>query len=498
MLLAVVLFPGCLSCLRSPPPPYSPNQDLAARVLIPPDLNVNPTETVVKPEQGRSSPGPPPPRPGEAGSGRFSLADALAFARVYNPRLRSARAAVERLVGQEQAAFAAFLPEIDLLSQTGITVPNQGPGAPGPTGFILPSGTGSHSYAQVETQLQWMLCDFGRTSGRYRQATARETISRLQFARAEQTVDFDVTVAYLNILLARASRRVAEDAIRRAEAVLHDARVRRKAGTADRDVVLRAEVQLSEIRETLLDARQAELDAVAHLNNTLGRNTAWPLEVLDLELLPPPPPGLAVCLERAAEQRPEVAWARQAVAAASAGRDAAQAEFLPRIYARASLGRVDGINVQTGWQEGAGLHIDIPLFTGGRHSGELRSADAEVATAVATTQTILDSISLEVNLAHRGVVTARERIGLTRIAVEQANENLRLMRVKYRNGNATPTDIVDAETTLTRTQQRYHRSGYALLAALARLNYVMGFSQGVFFGKPGQPATCPPGVLQSH
>jgi outer membrane protein TolC len=145
---------------------------------------------------------------------------------------------------------------------------------------------------------------------------------------------------------------------------------------------------------------------------------------------------------------------------------------------------VDGANVQTGWQEGAGLHINVPVFHGGRRKGELRSATAEVTAAVADAQTILDSISLEVNLAYRNVVAARERIDLTRVAVEQARENLRLVRVKYRNGDATPTDIVDAETTLTRTQQRHDRAGYAYLAALARLSYMMGFSQGAFFAKP--------------
>src|SRR5262249_50075774 len=155
----------------------------------------------------------------------------------------------------------------DLLSRTGVTSSNLSPGAPGPTGAILPAGDAAHYYAQAEAQLQWMLCDFGRTGGRYRQALARETIAKLRLVPAEQTVEFDVAVAYLNVLLARATRRVAQDAIRRAESILYDARVRRKAGTADLDVVLRAEVQLSEIREALVDARQAELDALASLNN---------------------------------------------------------------------------------------------------------------------------------------------------------------------------------------------------------------------------------------
>src|SRR5690349_17248505 len=75
----------------------------------------------------------------------LSLADAIAFARDNSPRLRAARAGIERARGEEEAAFAPFLPQIDLLSQSGLTSDNQGPGATGPTGFILTGTPGTHA-----------------------------------------------------------------------------------------------------------------------------------------------------------------------------------------------------------------------------------------------------------------------------------------------------------------------------------------------------------------
>ena len=69
---------------------------------------------------------------------------------------------------------------------------------------------------------------------------------------------------------------------------------------------------------------------------------------------------------------------------------------------------------------------------------------------VVDAQTILDWISLEVSRAFRSEVAAGQRIELFRTAVVEAQENLCLVRVKYRKGDATPTDIVDAETALTR------------------------------------------------
>jgi outer membrane protein TolC len=474
-----LLVAGCASWHTTlPVPPEVTQAGVAARVLIPPGLNVNLAETVVKPGTPSPAPSGPQRSPGlGVEPTTIALPEGIAFALQNNPRLRSARAALERARGQEQVAFAPFLPQADLLSQSGVTSGTLAPGVPGAAGFILANGTGTRSYAETEVALQWTLYDFGRTGGRYRQAVARERITELQLARAGQAVEFDVAAAYLDVLLARASRKVQEDAVRRARAILDDAVARRQAGVALKEDVLRAEVQLSESSEALVLAREGEFNAVARLNNAMGRNAALPLEVVDLEVQPPLPGPLAQLLELAAGQRPEVGVARQAVAAAQAGREAARGEFLPKIFVRGSAGRTDGQSVITGWQEGAGLHLQAPLYAGGSHRGALRSAEADIEAAVADAQAILDAVSLQVNLAYHGVVAARERIDLAKTAVVQAAENLRLVRVRYRNGNATPTDIVDSEAALTRSQQRFFSATYTYLAALARLDYAVGQRQ---------------------
>jgi outer membrane protein len=113
----------------------------------------------------------------------------------------------------------------------------------------------------------------------------------------------------------------------------------------------------------------------------------------------------------------------------------------------------------------------------------LRWAEADIEAALADAQFILDAISLQVNQAYRGVVAARDRLDLAKTAVVQAEENLRLVRVRYRNGNATPTDIVDSEAALTRSQQRFFSADYSYLAALARLAYAMGQQQSALLPK---------------
>ncbi len=428
----------------------------------------------------------------------FSLPQAVAFGLQNNPRLAAALAAIERARGEEQAAFAPFLPEMDLLTHSGVTSPKLGPASAGATGIIIPTNFDTHAYAQAELQLQWTLWDFGRTAGRYRQAVSRTRMAQLQSNRAVETVGYEIASAYLAALRAQAIRQIQEEAIRAAEASLRDTRSRRAAGVAERDDVLRAEVQKAAAEEDLDLAREAEQSALARLNNAMGRNAGLPLTILGWKSQPPLDLSLVKCLEMAADRRPEIGIAQQAVAAATSGRQAQAAEFLPRVYARASVGAVGGSNIAAGSQEGAGLHIDLPLYAGGRHQGQLRAADAEVRQAVADARSILDSVSLQVTLAYIAVSTARRRIEHDLPAILEARENLRLVGNRYRNGTATPTDIVDAQTALTRAQQRFASASYEYLAALVSLDYALGNPAGHLLGPPDPPDPVLPAPRPVH
>jgi TolC family type I secretion outer membrane protein len=425
------------------------------------------------------------------------LPEAIRFALQNNPRLRAALAAIDRARGQEEVAFAPFLPQIDLLNRYVATGKSTLPGAPGVTGVVNITGIGPYSVAQSELQLQWTLYDFGRTAGRYRQAGLREKITRFQALRAQETVAYDVATAYLQVLEAAAFRRIAVESVRRAEVVLEDVRARREAGVALRDDVLRGEVQLSESRDALVRAEDAEIAALARLNNAMGRDASLPLR--PGEGLSPGEftASLAECLQRAAEQRPEVGVARDRVAVAQYGRVAARGEFLPRLNMLGSLGRIEGQNVVGGWQEGVGIQFNVPVYHGGANRGNLASADADISQALADAQGILNDISLEVTVAHRGVVSAQTRVELARPAVEQSAEALRVVRQRYRAGTATPTDVIDAETTLTRAEQRYVSARIEYMSALVRLAYVMGDDPGGLCVPPTGPdrAGKPPAEL---
>jgi outer membrane protein len=423
----------------------------------------------------------------DAATQTFSLPDAIDFGIRNNPRLVAALAAIERARGQSEVAFSAFLPQVDFLTHEGVTSPTLGPASAGVTGIILPTATATHDYAQAELQLSWTIYDFGHTGGQYHQAQAREQIAELQSTRARQTVGFDVASAYLLALRAGAIRRIQEEAIRRAQATLRDTRSRRAAGVLEKDDVLRAEVQLAAAEEDVDLAQEAELTAVARLNNAMGRNASLPVSLVAWNSEPAFNLSLVQCLEVAASQRAEISIAREAVAASQFGRESVAGDFLPKVYTRGSVGVVGGSNIATGAQEGIGLHIDMPLYTAGRREGSLCAADAEIQQSLADARTILDEVTLQVTVAYIAATTAHRRIERDRPAVVEAVENLRLVRNRYRNGQATPTDIVDAEVALTRAQQRLVSANYEYLGALVALDYSLENPAASLLGSSASP-----------
>ncbi len=483
LLLASGCTPRSLPCCQEIGDPA-----IRQRITIPPEIEQRLERLVAEPPQDDRA------AVAEA-EGVFSLPQAVAYALDHNPRLRAAQAAIQRAKGREEVAFAPFMPEVDMMNRFVAAAHNIGPGAPGILGVVLPTGNGTRDFGQTELQVHWTLCDFGRTSGRYGQAISQEAIAQLRLARARQTVAFDVLTAYLQLLHARSLRRVQEQYLHSAEAFLADARARQRGGNAERNDVLRAEVQTADARENNVTARQLELEAMASLNHVLGRNPALPIQVPEWSAEPGFALSLTESLETAAAQRQEIGMAREAVAGAIQGRQAVAAEFLPKLYVLVGAGDVGGSLIMDGLYWGTGVHLDQKLYSGGRRRGELHAADADVEEAAANAQAICDGVALEVNLAYRGILAARERIELTRTSATQARENLRLMHVRYRNGTATPTDVADATTTAVRSEQRHLLAIYDYLQALGRLEYSMGVSQGTLLGKPdkeGKQEQLPP------
>jgi outer membrane protein TolC len=419
----------------------------------------------------------------------WTLAEAIEFGLNNNPRLRAAAEAIAMAQGGKQAAFAPFLPSA-VSSIKYVASASEVPGFSGTfVPYVIGLGPGVQEFDMAEMQVQWTLWDFGRSLGRYEQAAERVDVARLRSERARQTIAFDVAVAYLHLLYTQAVQRVERQAIVQAEAILRDARDAFEGGVIDKDGVLRAELQLAEAKQKNIASDTAEQTAVAALNLAMGRNVSSAATVLAIDWEPNLQLTLGDGLQLAVDNRREIEAARRTIVIAQRGHQAAQGEFLPRVFVRGVLAHVDGQGIDVGNVQIGGIHVEQGLYEGGRRSGEAKSAKAAVRAAEAQAQVVCDNIAFEVNQAYRAIAEARQRIELSKSSVAFAEENVRIVVDKYKTGDRTPTDVVDAQTTLTRASQSRWTAMFDYQASLVRLEYAAGVQIGSLSGL-ARPTDC--------
>jgi outer membrane protein TolC len=234
-------------------------------------------------------------------------------------------------------------------------------------------------------------------------------------------------------------------------------------------------VQVAQTRRALDQTEAAVGVAVAALNLAIGINVSCPTEVVAVSDIPEFTLSLCGCLQQAVDRRREFQVARRSVQVAQEGGRVARADFAPRIAAEGSL-----LDFQQSAPRGHAdlalgfIKLEWGLFEGGKRVGELRVADSKVRSAVAQAESISDTIAFQVTEAYRLLVAARSGIDRARPAVEQSQETYRLVVARAQRGDATPSDVIDAETALTRAEQDYLNSVHDYLIAFARLEFAMG------------------------
>lgn len=406
----------------------------------------------------------------------LTLEEAIDIALRANPRIEMLRERIAQAEGGRLVAFSEFMPHARALyrpiagsSNTLFGVPT----IPTYAGNVSFGGT-AERFSLAELHLEWILWDFGRSTGRFGQAVNQVDIARQQYERSRQTAAYNVTTAYFDVLRARALHRVADEAVRRAETVLRDARNFLKRGVAVRNDVLRAEVLLAESRVQLVKARTAEGIAVAGLNREMGINVSSDTRVVDRLADPSLATDVPGALLLAAENRPEFRVVLDAIRVAGLGAEVAHSDFYPKITVGGVAAQLDSNIAKDVTLAAAGVTFELSLFEGGKRVGQLRSSRAEARAVLAQGKEVCDTIAFEVQSAYLLTEDARQRISLSRAALSAATENLRIVRNLFDRGDATPTEVVDAELAMTRAQQEALTALYDYQTALARLAYAAG------------------------
>ncbi|MGB9147713.1 MAG: TolC family protein, partial [Acidobacteriaceae bacterium] len=321
---------------------------------------------------------------------------------------------------------------------------------------------------------QWMLFNWFETQNQIHAATLRAESATSMTGAVDQGVVFEVVEAYQRELYAQRQLEVAHHEQETAEALLHDAETRVKAGLATDSDFLGAQVNLSERQQETIAARGAVETAWAEIEAAMGSAMDVHPELKPMEAKIYPDGNLAQDIATAVKARPDLQALAQQTAAQEQAVKAARSDFLPQVSAygdwemdRQTFAGDGGNN----WVAGAQLNLDIlPLGKRAR----LEDARAAQQKAAAQERFREQQIRLAVSRAFTEHQTTERMVATARAAMEQSTESLRILRNRYEAGLATMTDLLRAEDAQRQSRNDYWRAAYGNTVAYAGLLYATG------------------------
>ncbi|HOW56506.1 MAG TPA: TolC family protein [Smithellaceae bacterium] len=407
-----------------------------------------------------------------------SIELALKNSSVINIAKEGAKSAVAR----KKEAFTGFLPKFStsyyyqyLNDQPSMIFPGVPPAIPAST-IIL--GT-QNNYNWV-TEVKQPLFTGGGILANYQASKIGEDIAMLEVEASRQDVVREVTIAYFDILRSQKILETAQQSVAMLTAHRERAQNYFKVGMIPKNDLLHAEVELANGRQSLTKAANAVEMAKSHMNIVLRRSIAAPVRVEDNLVYRPLGSSLAECLETAAKRRPEVKISELKAAQAGKIVRAAQSEYLPTLSALGNYSRygddfsVSGSNYKNmeSWYIMAVASWNF--WEWGKTKHKVDAGKSRENQALEAAKELNDQITLEIKGAYLNMREAEAQITVSGKVIEQAEENYRIAEERFQERVATTTEVLDAQTLLTKAKAQYANALADYNISGARLQRAMG------------------------
>lgn len=328
-------------------------------------------------------------------------------------------------------------------------------------------------YLLGQVSLQEMLYDFGVTQN---QATIRKLDYEAYKKTFEATVNdviYQTKDAYYNVLFAYEAKRVAQDTVDKYQLFYNQARAFYTTGMNPKVDVTIAETNLSSAKLKLIQAENAVNLAIAKLNNVMGVPYIERYDVLDRLQYKPINLTFEQAIDTARDSRPELKLAEIRVEGTNQTVKLTKKSYFPTISLEGQYQR-GGKSWNSNYGYNFGAYLTFPSINAMLIRNEIKEAkylyDKELANARNTQNTIY----LEIQNAYLQLEEKRNQLPVAILQVKQAKENYELSYGRYRVGEASPTELKDAENSYEQAQLTYYTALYEYNSAKALLEKSIG------------------------
>jgi outer membrane factor, OMF family len=418
----------------------------------------------------------------------LSLKEAIEIAVQRSPTLLISKLGADRSKGTVREADAGKLPTLEsnaryTYSETAQSKLSQGGGG-GLAAFFGFGSTGNNGASSSLTgnilQANWNAYTSGRVEAQIEAAQQGLKDSTLEVEKQLQDLKVGVARAYFALQRQDGQVEITQSAVRNAEASLRDTEAQERAGVGTKFDVLRQQVQVARTRQRLLQAQNdrvvAQRDLARALNfveptsvsakDPIEESGGWDLSLED---------SIFQAYNKRVELPQFVAREKQA----KAQEQLAYARLGPQLSLN---GAVDFANQfgnnssNTGGQVGysLGAQLQWSFFDGGAAQGQAEQAVAAAKIARVNFTNSNNRLRFEVEQQFSTLQTNREQISTNKQAQGQAEEALRLARLRFKSGVGTQTEVINTEDALTQAKVDLLTSVISYNQSLAELRRAVG------------------------
>jgi outer membrane protein TolC len=231
---------------------------------------------------------------------------------------------------------------------------------------------------------------------------------------------------------------------------------------------------LSDARQRLVTMKNRRSLNSSNINTILARPIYAPVQVVDVPAVATEVVELEKAWDMAGKERSEIKIIDNQLRVLDFQETAAKSGYYPTLFAQGGYNYTENRYQfpSENWSLILGLNLNV--FSGGSTKAEVSKVLYQRQQLLEQKRKLIDDINLEVEKNYLDLKNALEKIQVTKDAVGQAEENLRINKVRYEEGVGTSTDVVDAITLLTTTETNYYRAVYESQRARAGLQYATG------------------------
>ena len=299
---------------------------------------------------------------------------------------------------------------------------------------------------------------------RYQAARSNVDASKANSLSTREQVILLVVSQYIGTLRAVANVEASRSRVELAQALYDQAADLQKEGVGTGIDTLRANVELQNEKQRLIEAENDRDASLFGLSKLLNLDPRQKIALADsLSFFDTPQPDVEASIDDALSARQE--WK-----AIVAEEKSAKLEKQSSQYQRLPSLRFDGNWAYLGTSSTNGIptyqyqaSVNMPLFTGGRIHAEIVKADLELQKIDQQKADLRNQIALDVKTALLNLQSARNEVQVANLGVQLAKEEVDQARDRFKAGVANNIEVISAQDSLSRANDNQ-------IAALYRFN----------------------------